>query len=128
MSATAPKRVVRVLIVDDDPLFRLAVAAMLNAGEDVEVIASEAADGEAAVAAVAASVPDVVVMDLNMSRLDGIEAARTIGERWPHVRVVMVAKSDDARADSSRAEAAGIDAFVDKANLVERELRTVALR
>ena len=72
------KRLVRVLIVDDDPLFRLAVAATLSADERLEFEVSEAGDGQECLNAIASRRPDVVVLDLKMPVLDGVSAAATI--------------------------------------------------
>jgi DNA-binding NarL/FixJ family response regulator len=74
----AKQRVVRVLIVDDDPLFRLGVAAALANDEQLEFILSEAGDGEAALALIASEDPSVVLLDLKMPRLDGHAVARLV--------------------------------------------------
>ena len=115
------KRLVRVLIVDDDPLFRLAVAAALSADERLEFEVSEAGDGRQCLDAIAALEPDVVVLDLKMPVLDGVSAAARIEREWPLIRVVMLTSSDLA-ADRRRAEQAGVEAFVEKAQLVEGQL------
>jgi DNA-binding NarL/FixJ family response regulator len=107
---------VKVLIVDDDPMYRLALATMLASEEDVELSVAEAEDGRPALAAIEAERPDVLLLDLNMPLLNGIEVTRIVKERWPEVRVVLVTSSDAAR-DREDAEAAGIDGFVTKAQL-----------
>jgi two-component system nitrate/nitrite response regulator NarL len=81
----AKQRVMRVLIVDDDPLFRLGVAAALAGDERLEFILGEARDGEAALALIACEEPAVVLLDLNMQRLDGHAVARRVKERWPQI-------------------------------------------
>ncbi len=115
------QRVMRVLIVDDDPLFRLGVAAALAGDDQLEFILSEAGDGEAALALIASEDPAVVLLDLNMPRLDGHAVARLVKERWPQVRVIVLTGSDSAE-DRRRAEQAGVDAFVEKRELVETQL------
>jgi DNA-binding NarL/FixJ family response regulator len=115
------RRAVRVLIVDDDPLFRLGVAAALAGDDQLEFILSEAGDGEAALALIAAEEPAVVLLDLNMPRLDGHAVARRLKEHWPHVRVIVLTGSDAAE-DRRRAERAGVDAFLEKRQLVETQL------
>src|SRR5207249_11572746 len=112
------RRAMRVLIVDDDPLFRLGVAAALAGDDQLEFILSEAGDGEAALALIASEEPAVVLLDLNMPRLDGHAVARRVKERWPHVRVIVLTGSDAAE-DRRRAERAGVDAFLEKSQLVE---------
>lgn len=71
-----PRRV-RLLVVDDHPVVRSGIAGMLSSEADL-VVVGEAADGEQAVALVAELAPDVVLMDLRMSGVDGVEAARRI--------------------------------------------------
>ena len=117
----AQQRVMRVLIVDDDPLFRLGVAAALASDDQLEFILSEAGDGEAALALIASEDPAVILLDLNMPRLDGHAVARLVKERRPHVRVVVLTGSDSAE-DRRRAEQAGVDAFVEKRQLVDTQL------
>ncbi len=86
--------VIRVLIADDHPVFRFGLKALLGAAPDFEV-AGEAADGEAAVAQAASLQPDVVVMDLNMPGLNGLEATRRILQTSPHIAVLIVTMFDD---------------------------------
>jgi DNA-binding NarL/FixJ family response regulator len=117
----AQQRVIRVLIVDDDPLFRLGVAAALAEDDQLEFILSEAGDGEAALALIASEDPAVVLLDLNMPRLDGHAVARLVKESRPHIRVIVLTGSDSAE-DRRRAEQAGVDAFVEKRQLVETRL------
>jgi len=118
------QRVMRVLIVDDDPLFRLEVAAALANDEQLEFILSEAGDGEAALALIASEDPSVVLLDLNMPRLDGHAVARLVKERWPQIGVVVLTGSDSAE-DRLRAEQLGVDAFVEKIQLVETQLSSM---
>ena len=68
---------IRVALADDQELVRAGFAALLDAEDDIEVVA-EAADGEEAVRVAARSRPDVLFMDIRMPRLDGIEATRRI--------------------------------------------------
>jgi DNA-binding NarL/FixJ family response regulator len=85
---------IAVLIADDHPMFRFGVRARLSAEPDV-VIAGEAASGEEAVALTAELVPDVVLMDLNLPGINGIEATRQIREAAPAVAVLVVTMFDD---------------------------------
>jgi len=107
---------VKVLIVDDDPMYRLALATMLASDDDIELSVAEAEDGRPALAAIEQDRPDVLLLDLNMPLLNGIEVTKIVKDRWPEVRVVLVTSSD-AADDRRDAEAAGIDAFVSKAQL-----------
>lgn len=85
---------VRILIADDHPLYRRGLAALLNAQQDWEVVAEEA-DGLGAVTSARSHSPDVVVIDLNMPGLDGIEATRRIVAGQPEVGVLVLTMYDD---------------------------------
>lgn len=83
----------RVLLVDDQPLLRMGFSLILEAEDDVDVVA-EASDGLEALAAVAEHAPDVVLMDVRMPRLDGIEATRRITAEHPDTRVIILTTFD----------------------------------
>jgi DNA-binding NarL/FixJ family response regulator len=85
---------IRVVVADDHPTFVRAVTLLLNGDPDVEVVAT-AADGAAAVEAVMNHQPDVVLMDINMPGVNGIEATRQIIDAAPHVAVVALTMFDD---------------------------------
>lgn len=85
---------VRVLLADDHPVYRLGLRALLDSVDDVEVV-GEAQTGAEAVTAAAELQPDVVVMDLRMPDLNGIEATRRIVKSSPQAAVLMLTYSDD---------------------------------
>lgn len=85
---------VRVLIADDHPLFRGGMRALLAADPDSEV-AGEAATGEEAIGLVAELQPDVVLMDLHMPGLSGVDATRRILRISPNTRILVVTMFDD---------------------------------
>jgi len=85
---------IRVLIADDHALFREGLRALLNAMPDIEV-AGEAADGETAITQVATAQPDVILMDINMPGLNGIEATRDILSAHPSLGIIMVTMLED---------------------------------
>jgi DNA-binding NarL/FixJ family response regulator len=101
MSATAPTAMGTVLVVDDEPFFADALAAMLQ-DDGFDVVGIET-NGEAAVAAVERLGPDVVMMDLRMPVMDGIEAARRIAAASPLTQVLMLSAYEEI---SLREEAA----------------------
>jgi DNA-binding NarL/FixJ family response regulator len=100
--------VIRVLLVDDQALVRGGLRLILEAEPDIEVI-GEAADGEAAVALALEMTPDLVLMDIRMPVLDGIEATKRVVPRLPRTRVVMLTTFDldDYVVDAFRAGASG---------------------
>lgn len=79
----------RIAIVDDDPLVRMGLKAILQSESGWEVV-SEAGDGETAVAEVRRSSPDVVLMDVRMPGMDGLEATRLIVESGSTARVLVL--------------------------------------
>ncbi len=85
---------IRVLLVDDQPLFREGLGTLLSIWEDIE-IAGEAGDGEEALAETAAASPDVVLMDLRMPVLDGVAATRRLQQSFPDVKVIILTTFDD---------------------------------
>jgi NarL family two-component system response regulator LiaR len=82
-------RVIRVMIVDDHAIVRKGIRALLTESGDFEIVA-EAADGEEAVRHAAETQPDVILMDLLMPGLDGIEATRQITTRHPQSRILVL--------------------------------------
>lgn len=85
---------IRVLLADDHRLVRAGLAGLLGTAADIEVV-GEAADGRQAVELSAETAPDVILMDLSMPVLDGIEATRLILDRSPGIRVIALTSFAD---------------------------------
>ncbi len=116
---------VRVLLVDDHELIREGVAGLLAVCPEIEVV-GQAADGEEGVRQTGILSPDVVLMDVNMPRMNGIEATRRITEQWPQVRVIALSVQDDAATAASMREAGAAEYLFkgsDAAELVAAVLR-----
>lgn len=96
-ASPAPARPVRVILVDDDPLTRAAIKPLLRPSQDYVVVA-EAGDGHEAIDVVGRIEADIVLMDLGMPVMDGIEATRQIcaAPRHPHVVALTTWDVDDA--------------------------------
>jgi DNA-binding NarL/FixJ family response regulator len=100
----------RVVIVDDNPGIRAVLRIMLADDSGIEVV-GEAADGREAIRAVGQLAPDLVLMDLNMPVMGGLEATAEIKRRYPRVRVVIVTMHKGREYSGAILEA-GADGYV----------------
>lgn len=85
---------IRVLIMDDHPIFRRGIRWILDAAADIEVI-GEAENGQEAIDMADRLAPDVVLVDINLPGMNGLEIARVIKRRDPRVRIVVLSVSED---------------------------------
>jgi DNA-binding NarL/FixJ family response regulator len=92
-----PTERIRVLVADDHPVFRRGMRAILGAEPDTELV-GEATDGEEAVARALELRPDVILMDLNMPKMTGIEATRRILEACPDTAILMLTMFEDDKS------------------------------
>jgi len=120
MNPVAP---IRILIADDHPVVREGLAAMIKRRTDMTVVA-EANHGQEAVALFHQHQPDVVLMDLRMPEMDGVEAILTIREQTPEARVIVLT-TYDTDEDIYRALRAGAKAYLLKDTPREELLDTI---
>jgi DNA-binding NarL/FixJ family response regulator len=118
-----PTRPVRVLIVDDEPLFVEMLKALLGADPRIEIVGA-AGDGGAAVELAIELEPDVTLMDISMPTVDGIEAVRRIRAQQPHACIVMLTGSS-AASDVDRSRQAGAIGFLTKDSIHSQLIETV---
>lgn len=90
----SPSPVTRVMVVDDQPLFRMAISSLINDEPDLEVVA-QADNGLMALEIAQEAAPDVVLLDVEMPVMGGIEAAGLILERLPSTKVLMLSVAED---------------------------------
>ena len=113
----------RVLLVDDHAMVRQGLRAILDHYPDLFII-GEAADGREAVSIAKKRVPDVIIMDINMPRMDGIEATKRIKQEQPETIIVAVSVNDTPHLRESM-QKAGASAFVSKEEAGERLYETI---
>src|SRR5215472_7445490 len=114
---------IRVLIADDHPLFRDGLRALLESVEDMQVT-GEAATGEEALSEALALQPDVILMDIKMPGLNGIEATRRILQTSPHIRILILTMFEDDESVFA-AVRAGARGYLLKGAVQEETLRAI---
>ena len=112
---------IRVLLADDHKLFRAGIRSLLQTLDDIEVVA-EAGDGRDALRLAAAHRPDVVLMDIMMPNLNGLDAAARIAHAYPHTRVIMLSMSADEDSVLKTLRAGAVGYLVKTADPAELEL------
>ena len=105
----------RVLVVDDNESVRRSICQILNAEADVEVVC-EATDGADALIKVREHQPDVVLLDITMPTLNGLEVAEIMKQEFPSVQVLIVSQHD-SRGFQWAALAAGVNGYIVKSNV-----------
>lgn len=120
---------IRVALVDDQALFRAGIAMVVGSQDDLTVV-GEAGDGDEAIALIETARPDVVLMDVRMPRVDGVEATRRIltrfGDEAPRVLVLTTFDLDELAADAIEAGASGFVLKESRPEFLLAAIRAVA--
>ena len=117
------RRRIRVLLADDCVALRQFLAESLGKFSDIEVV-GEASNGKVAVELTKLLVPDVVIMDINMPEMNGIEATQAIHRALPRVGVVGLSMTDDAHSRNAMQQA-GAANFVSKVELPDMVIAAI---
>jgi DNA-binding NarL/FixJ family response regulator len=119
----AAHNLIRILTVDDHPLLRKGIFALVNAEPDMKLVA-EASNGKEAIDAFRTQRPDVTLMDLQMPGVDGLDAIQAIRDEFPEARIIVLTTySGDMRV--LRALRAGARGYILKGNVHEELLNTI---
>lgn len=113
---------IRILIVDDQPRARQSLKALLATWPLIGEV-REAVNGAEAIEAIERCQPDLVLMDMRMPVMDGVEATRRIKARWPQIKIMALSMYGDIEAE---ALLAGADAFICKGESPDKLLATIA--
>ena len=122
-AAAGSEQTLRVLLVDDHAVMRQGLAALLEGYEDIEVV-GEAADGSEAVELARTLRPDVILMDINMPGMNGIEATRVIHSESPGIRILGLSINESA-ASAGPIKEAGAEAYLSKSSDSEAILQAI---
>jgi DNA-binding NarL/FixJ family response regulator len=121
--AETPPHTVRVLIADDHRLFAEALEAILASDDRLEV-AGRAGNGAEAVRVALRERPDVILMDIAMPVMDGLQATRQIREQWPTACILMLTGSN-SRSDVDRAREAGAAGYITKERIAAELIEAI---
>jgi DNA-binding NarL/FixJ family response regulator len=114
---------IRVMVVDDHSVVRQALCTMLHSQYGFE-IAGEATNGEEAVQRARELQPDVILMDISMPKMNGLEATKVIHRESPHTRIIGLSMYDDAEMEKNMVNAGAV-AFISKSGHTEELLTAI---
>ncbi len=100
----------RVLFVDDHEMVRIGISSFLSTQEDIDIV-GEAGDGQEGIEQAEALQPDVILMDMVMDKMNGIEATTIIKSRMPHIKVIMLTSFIDDKEVYAAIDA-GVDSYI----------------
>jgi PAS domain S-box-containing protein len=115
---TDMEKKIRVMLVDDHEVVRQGVANLIDKESDFEIV-GEACDGDSSIDMVGEVKPDVVLMDVNMPVMNGIEATRIIHDRYPSVQIIGFSINNEWAQKEAMLEAGAVDYFVKRGSLKE---------
>lgn len=121
----SPLTPLRIAIVEDDPLMRMGLKQFLEAQPQIEIV-SEAADGYGAIDAVSQIATDLVIMDVGLPQLDGIEATRQIKARFPQLRILMLTSHGET-TEIIAALSCGADGYCMKGTSLQHLLGAISV-
>jgi DNA-binding NarL/FixJ family response regulator len=120
---TGPRTKIRVLLADDHILIRQGLCRLLQEHDDVDMV-GEAGDGQAALELALRLKPDVVLMDINMPRLNGIAATRRLMEQLPQTKVIGLSVSDEPDLLEAMRDAGAVG-FISKGSAIQTLIATI---
>jgi PAS domain S-box-containing protein len=116
-------RKIRVILVDDHAVVRQGMANLLGDESDIEVV-GQAADGQEAVELASKILPDVILMDMSMPKLNGVEATRIIHNDWPEIRIVGLSMFEEADRAQAMRDAGAVN-YVTKSGPAEELINAI---
>jgi PAS domain S-box-containing protein len=118
-----PGRKIRVMLADDHAIFRQGIANLLADERDIEVV-GEAADGQEAIDLAAKSLPDVILMDMSMPKLNGVEATRVIHNDYPEILIIGLSMFEEEERSRAIRDAGAVD-YVTKSGPAEDLIKVI---
>ncbi|MDI6689518.1 MAG: response regulator transcription factor [Actinomycetota bacterium] len=116
---------IKVLVVDDDALFRRVLCESLELEKDIQVV-GEAANGEEAISKAQELIPDVILMDVKMPKMNGAAATRYIKSKEPKIKVIMLSAYVDKQLIAESLQA-GANAYLLKDQPLQNIIRTIRI-